>query len=495
MLRMPTIVVTTNNEAACPTTPVLKLAGPSGDVPLGNLYYGNDTSCSGSTDTLSAQPTTDLLYDTAYTLQVQGVMDGQGNTAAGCQVTFTVKSKTAAIWTTGDESLALDTDGTLWTWGNPIGAMIGTGDQTIPHRVDLGGKVVAAAIADGLALGALADGTVMAWGDNQYGQLGRGTSADSDTSLGKVLLSLPSGVTVTALSVSPDHCLALRSDGKVMAWGRDDSGELGDGQVGVVDGTPPRIVSTPIEVPGLNDVVGIVAASGSTGHGVYDGAFSLAVAKDGTVWGWGSNAFGAIDQLLPYPPPDNYDPRYSSPTKTLVSQGKTIAGGLDQAYALLSDGTVRAWEWNFDASLGDGTCQDCMDCDTAATYQPPRTVLAASGPLDQVVAISAGNSYAMAVRSDGSVWGWGNNNLGQLGDGTQGVDVNCNTSWPSVSNLQGKPEQIPQLTGAVGVAAGSGASLILKGDGSVWAAGYNANNALGVGSSTNTLLFAKVPGL
>jgi len=296
VLRSPTIAITMSGEINCPTTSPLTLASASGTVALGPL------TCDGLS--LAVQPAQDLAYDTAYTLKVTGLEDAQGEEVVACQVTFTVKSKTAAIRSNSGTNLALDEDGTLWTWGDPMGVTLGGGvDPTIPHVVALDGAVVALAMGGGFGLAAVANGTVWAWGDNYYGQLGRGTSADGDTALGQVVLSLPTGVTITDLAAADDHALALRSDGVVMAWGRNDAGQLGDGTVGVVDGIPPNLRATAFAIPGLAGVTAIAAATGSTGHGTYDGGFSLALKSDGTVLGWGSNAFGAIDQILPYPSP------------------------------------------------------------------------------------------------------------------------------------------------------------------------------------------------
>jgi hypothetical protein len=161
--RLPSILVTLSQEIACPAAPPLTLSGPSGSVPLTDL-----PAC-----------------------------------------TSTVKSKTVAIRTRGGSSLALDDDGTLWVWGDPLTAVNNTrpGDRTVPSVVALPDKVVAMALGDNFALAATADGTVWAWGDNLHGELGRGTQGDSDTSLAKVKLTLPAGVTVVDLAASQFHAL------------------------------------------------------------------------------------------------------------------------------------------------------------------------------------------------------------------------------------------------------------------------------------------------
>ena len=187
-----------------------------------------------------------------------------------------------------------------------------------------------------------------------------------------------------------------------MSWGLNGNGELGDGS--------STDQSTPVEVKNLTDVVAVAAGTGSSGHGVSEGNFSLALKKDGTVWGWGSDAFGAIAQTIPDPYPKA---PFAVPTQISVTSAKAIAAGADSAFALLGDGTMRAWGDNFEAGLGDGTCHD-------GPIVTPVTPIGTSGPLDQIKAMSDGHQFGLAVRADGSVWVWGNNGSGQLGDGTKG---------------------------------------------------------------------------
>ncbi len=132
-----------------------------------------------------------------------------------------------------------------------------------------------------------------------------------------------------------------------------------------------------------------------------------------------------------------------------------IAGGEQHTLALKSDGTVYAWGGNADGQLGDGS--------TASRLTP----VAVSG-LSDVVTIAAGKSHSLAVKADGTVWAWGNNGLNQLGDGT--------------STSRSAPKQVNGLSGVIAVSAGDFFSMALKADGTVWSWGDNGNGQLGDGS-------------
>ena len=134
-----------------------------------------------------------------------------------------------------------------------------------------------------------------------------------------------------------------------------------------------------------------------------------------------------------------------------------IAAGGNYSLALMSDGTVWAWGANSYGQLGNGS--------TAASV-PPVQVL----NLTDVIAIAAGDNHSLAVKSDGTVWAWGLNSNGQLGEGT--------------TTQRLTPVKVSNLTGVVSVSAGSAHSLALKSDGTVWAWGLNTNGRLGDGTTT-----------
>jgi uncharacterized repeat protein (TIGR01451 family) len=183
---------------------------------------------------------------------------------------------------------------------------------------------------------------------------------------------------VVAVAADIDHSLALKSDGTVWTWG----------WIGWVAGTS-RYQLTPAEVSGLSEVV---AAAWSAGDG-------LALKGDGTVWEWGIPERGI----------------QSTPVQVgglggvvALAGGNAIdyfCGNCGQRLALKSDGTIWAWGDNDDGQLGDGT----------TTTWPGRMTPAQVAGLAGVIAIGAGNLHSLAVKGDGTVWAWGNNDFGQLG--------------------------------------------------------------------------------
>src|SRR5579884_3346311 len=284
-------------------------------------------------------------------------------------------------------SLALKEDGTVWGWGSNVDGQLGDGPglaTTISFPVQVIG-ITAAAVAAGYghSLAVDSDGTVWAWGRNGAGQLGDGTNIDRSapervTGLSDVRAS------PVAIAAGLRHSLALKNDGTVWAWGDNSVGELGDGT------TTDR--NTPVQVSGLDNVIGIAAGA----------SHNLAVRSDGTVWAWGSNDMGQLG---------NGDTGGYSTKPIQVSGGMTnaraVAAGLVHSLAVKDDGTVWAWGDNGTGQLGDGT--------TVSRTSPVQV----SGGMVHATVAAAGSYFSLALKDDGTVWAWGDNLAGQLGNGCQ----------------------------------------------------------------------------
>ena len=286
---------------------------------------------------------------------------------------------------------------------------------------------------------------VVSWGSNNIGELGDGTF--TSRSLYGAVSGLGSGIVQIAAGSS--FGLALRSDGTVWAWGSNGAGQLGDGTV-----TSDQ--ATPVQVTGLSGVVAVAAGTDQ----------SLALRSDGTVWAWGGDRYGQLG--------DGAN-RSAQPTPVqvtgLTGVTKIAAGGLF-SLALRSDGTVWAWGYNAVGELGNGT--------TADSNVPVQVT-----GLARVTAIAAGEGdSAMAIRMDpirrdpvrrysqagvSSVWTWGSNDAGELGDGTLTIHL--------------VPEKVTGIgaSGIAGIAVGNGFELALGADGSVWAWGADSFGQLGIG--------------
>jgi alpha-tubulin suppressor-like RCC1 family protein len=239
---------------------------------------------------------------------------------------------------------------------------------------------------------------------------------------------------------------------------------------------------------------------------------SLAICTDGTARDWGLNIWG---QLGNNSNTDSYVPVPVSNLTNLIS----IMAGSNHSLALQSNGTVWAWGWNNMGQLGNGTTND------------RNTPVQVSG-LNGITAISAGiYAHSIALKSNGTVWAWGYNNNGELGNGSNNssstptqasglTDViaidaggehnlalkSNGTVWAWGNNLNGQlgnnsttasyvPIQVPNLVGVVAIAAGSSHNLALKSDGTVWAWGANLNGQLGNGTTATSYIPVQLPNL
>ncbi len=354
-------------------------------------------------------------------------------------------------------------------WGENEVGQLGDGstaETDTPVAVPGLSDTTALSIGRRFGLALLGDGTVMSWGENAFGQLGDGTDTGPETCHASFAeasgyevpcSTTPAPVTdlsdVVAVATGAQHGLALLSNGTVMAWGDNEDGELGDGT-----NTSSNV---PVAVHGLSEVLAIAA----------DQQSSLAVLKDGTVMSWGYDGWGALGQ-------GSGDPSQDLPAPVSdLTNAKAIAGYLNSNLALLADGTVAAWGENGFGELGDGT--------TAASFVP----VAVSG-LSDVRAIARGED-SLALLADGTVMAWGSNISGQLGIGTFTGPTEC--FLYNFCSLM--PVPVSELKGATAIAAGNQHNLALLSDGEVSAWGENWDGQLGTGNTASTDAPTPVPGL
>ena len=397
-----------------------------------------------------------------------------------------------AIATGRYHSLAIKADGTVWGWGrNADGGMVGSGVQQhelSPVQVVGLTSVTAVAASTWHSLARRSDGSVWAWGRSGFGQCGRsfdwaqplaaavpGIANAIAVGAGNVVsyAALADGSTVTwggmsgtgarLYAASPEQVpgapatrslsiggavLALTGDGSVWSWGGNDSGQLGTGTVGV-------LTQGPTQVPGLS---GIVAVSQGQNHG-------LAVDGSGQVWSWGGNFSGQLGDG------SRSDP---SPSPALVPGLDGVVGvgaGWEMSLAIRDDGSVWAWGRNADGALGDGT-----------TNSRPTPAAIAGLPPIRAVATQVWNKHCLALSEDGTVWAWGSNAKGSLGDGT--------------TEDRRTPVQVQELGDVVQIALTTwGTSYALDTAGRVWSWGAATLGQLGDGSTTDRWLPAIIPGL
>ncbi len=300
-------------------------------------------------------------------------------------------------------SLALKSDGTVWSWGDNSQGQLGVGStisKLTPVQVAGLDNIIAISCGYYHALALKSDGTVWAWGNNSSGQLGDGSFENHMVRVQSMISN------VVAIACGAGHSLALTSDGKVWAWGYNGDGQLGDGSY--------NDSSVPVQVLYLTGITAIVCGS----------EHSLALKNNGTIWVWGANSDGQLGngttENFPFP----------ISLQNILNVDSIYAGG-NRSYAVKSDGTV----WAFGSgSLGDGTQENRLS---------PIQITSLTG----VVAIAAGGVHTIALKSDGTVWSWGYNEYGSLGDGTY------------ESRLL--PVQVLNIENVAAIATGSGHSLAI----------------------------------
>ncbi|MBI4947775.1 MAG: T9SS type A sorting domain-containing protein [Bacteroidetes bacterium] len=322
-------------------------------------------------------------------------------------------------------------------------------------------KTIASGYQENLAV--CSDATVKAWGHNAMGELGYGNW---------ILQNIPVttiGLTgIISVAVGEYHSLALKSDGTVWSFGNNDFGGLGDNTI--------VTKNTPVQVHGPGNVgflTGITAIAAS-GYG------SIALKSDGTVWAWGNNGGGVLG--------DGTIIERWTPVQVLGPGGAgfltgiaAVAKGFNHAVALKNDGTVWTWGQNVKSQLGDGT--------TTQRLTPVQVVTGVSGCatyLCSITAVAANGEHSIALRSDGTVWTWGYNLVGQLGNGLSGVGQDKSSPVQVLG-----PGGVGFLTGVMSIGAGYYTSLFVKSDSTAWAVGENTigqlgNNTSGAGVISST---------
>lgn len=313
--------------------------------------------------------------------------------------------------------LALDSDGVIYAWGSNWAGQLGdnsTTDSLVPVIVNttngvsaLHGKtVIAVAAGDSFSLALASDGTVYSWGLNDtVGKLGNNSTVSSSVPVAVTTSGVLSGKTITAISAGNHNALALDSDGKVYSWGSNINpnnnqvlGQLGNGSGAQYSRVPVAVTTSGV-------------LSGKTVTAIACGFFhSMACTSDGNVYAWGGNFNGMLG--------NGNTTSSNVPVAVTMSgalSGKSVtsvAMGYVHSLCLASDGTVYAWGFGYNGTNGSGS--------NAQTTVP--VAVATNGVLSgkTIVAITGGFYHCAALASDGSVYTWGGNFGGELGINSPG---------------------------------------------------------------------------
>jgi len=321
------------------------------------------------------------------------------------------------------------TQGNLWSWG--AGANAQLADNAAVKRSSPVQTVAQALIwrqIGGFGQynggGIKSDGTLWMWGANSFGNIGDNNFLDRSSPVQTVT----GGTTWSyiATSCKASHVAAIKYDGTLWLWGRNNAGQIGDNTV-VSKSSPVQSIST------TSDWLQVNLASGATG----------AIKTDGSLWTWGDGFGGVLG--------DNTSASKSSPVQTIAggTNWKQVAMGAFHCGAIKTDGSLWTWGYNLYGNIGDNT--------VVHRSSPVQTV--SSGTNWKQVA--AGGNHMAAIKTDGTLWTWGRNAYGQLGNNTT-----VNVSSPVQTTAFGNNWKQ--------VACGYNFTCAVKTDGTLWTWGINS---------------------
>ena len=378
--------------------------------------------------------------------------DGRIGTDASTPVVVSGMNTAVDVGAGMEHTCSVLTDGTMRCWGTSYVGQLGDGTfngwSDVPKPVLNLSGAIAGVVGGFHTCAILSDRSMRCWGRNQDGQVGNGDNT-TDVSVPHAVIGL--GGPVSTATAGGYHTCALMPNATVRCWGRNTRGQLGDG-------TENFFSSTPVPVSGMTNAA---AVAGGGWH-------TCALLQNGTVQCWGENDNGQLGNTL----------SHSTVPVTVagISNAVAISAGVNHSCAVLADGTTRCWGRNDSGQLGNGT---------TVNSSSPVQVSALSGPMQ--IALGSFHSCVLMPNRSGRCWGWNAN--GQLGNGTitnASTPVNVSgtggltwtSSNPSVATIN-----------AAGLATGvaSGTTTITASDGS-----GSASTTLTVTQSTQRVTLSTI---
>jgi len=283
----------------------------------------------------------------------------------------------------GYGGMGIKTDGTLWTWGYNASGQLGDGTTTNRSSPVQVAGTTWKKVSGGLrqTVGAIkTDGTLWTWGSSTNGELGDGTTTDKSSPV------QIAGTTWKDVSSGQYNISGLKTDGTLWIWGHNSYGQIGDNTY--------TYRSSPIQLSGTTWKQ---AALSGMQH-------SVSIKTDGTIWVWGYQRWGNLANTTVF------DEFKLTPSQIAGDTWKMVTCGMYHTVAIKTDGTLWTWGRNQYGQLGDNNSEN-----GTGKYTPAQTVT--SGTNWKMV--SAGHSHTVAVKTDGTLWTWGYNSNGILGDNTE----------------------------------------------------------------------------
>jgi alpha-tubulin suppressor-like RCC1 family protein len=367
--------------------------------------------------------------------------NGKTGPSSGGGINSPIQIGSATNWSTmtagqGNRH-AINSSGEMYVWGTNGQGSSGTGLNFFgarPSPIQIGSlEWIRRAGGNAISLGIKDDGTLWAWGDGRQGQLGNNRVVDQYI----VPTQIGSGTDwAEVFAFSESGCLAVKSNGTLWAWGGNGSGELGRGNT--------TSISSPAQVGALTDWKYV---AGGAVH-------ALAVKANGSLWSWGNGSLGRLGH--------NNVTSLSSPVQVgALTDWAQASGGGAFSVAVKTNGTIWSWGDNNAGQLGHN------DWGSGARRSSPVQI----GALTNWQQVTTGNDFCVAVKTDGTLWSWGQNSSGQLGRNT----------IVSISS----PAQVGALTDWVAAVSGADCTVAVRSNGTLWAWGSNAYGQVGDGTTTS----------
>ena len=381
------------------------------DIPEGFIVDSNETSYAGTAYTFTSQDAVKKLFVWGH-----GSYGVIGNGTAGTKYSSPVQIPSAVEWKAGwanrkrddgYDSGAVKDNGTLWLWGNNQSGRLGQNQGTPAQRsspVQVGSDTTWSKVAtiSGVSMALKTDGTLWAWGGGGYGILGNNSETQYSSPI-----QIP-GTTWADMALGGNFAMAIRTDGTLWSWGINTKGQLG------LNAPNTSHKSSPTQIPG------------TTWRGIaMNSQSSYATKTDNTLWTWGNNEDEGELGL-------NNRTNYSSPVQVPGTNWALIDSYYRGGIATRTDGTLWTWGLNQRGLIG-------VPSIGTGSRSSPVQVPGTSWPTSEQDQLAGGYTWNAAIKTDGTLWAWGSNQDGQLGQNTQGddrsspVQIGSETDWDQVT--------------------------------------------------------------